>query len=109
MARYVCKNLVASGVCRRAELQVAYAIGMAHPVSLFVDTFGTGVISDEKLTALVKELFDFRPMAIIRTLGLDKPIFRETSNYGHFGRDEFSWEKTDRADDIREAVKKYQF
>ena len=109
MARYVCKNLVASGICRRAELQVAYAIGMAHPVSVYVNTFGTGKVSDDIIAKIVDDVFDLRPLAIIRSLRLDKPIYRATSNYGHFGREGFSWEETDRVEDIRQALKKYSF
>ena len=109
MARYVCKNLVASGICRRAELQVAYAIGMAHPVSVYVNTFGTGKVSDDISAKIVDDVFDLRPLAIIRSLRLDKPIYRATSNYGHFGREGFSWEETDRVEDIKQALKKYSF
>ena len=109
MARYVCKNLVASGICRRAELQVAYAIGMAHPVSIYVNTFGTGVVSDDIIAKIVSDVFDLRPMAIIRNLRLDRPVYRNTSNYGHFGREGFSWEETDKVEDIKEALKKYNF
>lgn len=109
MARYVCKNLVASGICRRAELQVAYAIGMAHPVSVYVNTFGTGVVDDEIISKIVLDVFDLRPMAIIKNLRLNNPIYRDTSNYGHFGRKGFSWEETDRIDDINAALKKYTF
>ncbi len=109
MARYICKNLVASGICRKAELQVAYAIGMAHPVSVYVNTFGTGVLSDETIAEIVKEVFDLRPLAIIRNLHLDSPIYRATSNYGHFGREGFPWEKTDKVEAIQQAQQKYQF
>lgn len=109
MARYVCKNLVASGVCKRAEIQVAYAIGMAHPVSVYVNTFGTGVVSDDIIAKVVSDVFDLRPMAIIKNLNLDSPIYRATSNYGHFGRKGFKWEETDRVDDIKIALKKYTF
>jgi len=109
MARYVCKNLVASGVCRKAELQVAYAIGMAHPVSVYVNTFGTGVVDDRIIAKIVNEVFDLRPKAIIKKLSLDRPIYRATSNYGHFGRAGFSWEETDSVDRIKEALKKYNF
>ncbi len=109
MARYVCKNLVASGVCKRAEIQVAYAIGMAHPVSVYVDTFGTGVVSDDIIAKVVSDVFDLRPMAIIKNLNLDSPIYRATSNYGHFGRRGFKWEETDRVEDIKIALKKYTF
>jgi len=109
MARYVCKNLVASGICSKAELQVAYAIGMAHPVSVYVDTFGTGAISDDDMAKVVNEVFDLRPKAIIEKLKLDRPIYRRTSNYGHFGRPGFTWEETDLAEDVKEAAKKYMF
>lgn len=92
-ARYVCKNLVAAGLCERVLLQVGYAIGKARPVSLFVDTFGTG--DDEKVLAAVKRVFDFRPAAIIDKLGLKSPVFKRTTNYGHFGKADLAWEKTD--------------
>lgn len=107
MARYICKNLVAAGVCKRVELQVAYAIGRAHPVSVYVDTFGTGVVDDATVAKIVSEVFDMRPQAIIRRLRLNRPIYRATSNYGHFGRAEFSWEKTDRVDELKRALAKY--
>ena len=107
MARYVCKNLVAAGICRRVELQVAYAIGRAHPVSVYVNTFGTGVVEDSVISKIVSEVFDFRPGAIIRRLRLDRPVYRATSNYGHFGRAEFSWEKTDRTEELKAALAKY--
>ena len=109
MARYVCKNLVASGICRRAELQVAYAIGMAHPVSVYVNTFGTGVVNDDVIAKIVEEVFDLRPLAIIRNLQLNKPIYRATSNYGHFGRSGFSWEETDKIDEIKQALEKLRY
>lgn len=109
MARYICKNLVAAGVCKKAELQVAYAIGMAHPVSVYVNTYGTGVIDDESIAKLVQEVFDLRPLAIIRHLHLDRPIYRSTSNYGHFGKDWLSWEQTDKVDDVKAMLAKYRF
>lgn len=109
MARYICKNLVAAGVCKKAELQVAYAIGMAHPVSVYVNTYGTGVIDDESIAKLVQEVFDLRPLAIIRHLHLDRPIYRSTSNYGHFGKDWLSWEQTDKVDDVKATLAKYRF
>lgn len=109
MARYICKNLVAAGVCKRAELQVAYAIGMAHPVSVYVNTYGTGVISDESLAKVVREVFDLRPKAIIDHLQLAKPVYRKTSNYGHFGKEGFSWEETDMTEQVKQAVEKYKF
>ena len=102
-ARYIAKNIVAAGIADACEIQFAYAIGVAHPVSVMVDTFETGKISDERITELVKTHFDLRPAAIIRDLGLRNPIYRATASYGHFGRaDEyFPWEKTDKADLLR--------
>ena len=108
MARYICKNLVAAGVCKRAELQVAYAIGMAHPVSVYVNTYGTGVIDDDSLAKVVREVFDLRPKAIIDKLNLASPIYRKTSNYGHFGKEGFSWEETDMVQEVKQAVEKYK-
>jgi S-adenosylmethionine synthetase len=104
MARYVAKNLVAAGLADRCQLQVAYAIGTAHPVSLMVDTFGTEQVDPARLEAALWELFDFRPAAIIRDLDLARPIYRDTAAYGHFGRKEFPWEATDRVEDLRAAV-----
>jgi len=101
MARYAAKNVVAAGLARRCQLQVAYAIGTAHPVSLNVDTFGTEEADPARIEAAVREAFDFRPAAIIRDLDLLRPIFRETAAYGHFGRKGFPWEETDRAEDLR--------
>jgi S-adenosylmethionine synthetase len=103
-ARYVAKNIVASGVARRCELQVAYAIGVAQPVGVRVDTFGTGKVSDEKLEKYVLEKFDLRPKALIEQLGLLAPIYKATAAYGHFGREEFSWEKTARAAQIADDL-----
>ena len=103
MARYVAKNLVAAGVAERLQMQVAYAIGTAHPVSLAVDTFGTEQVDPQRIVDAVWEAFDFRPAAIIRDLDLRRPIYKETAAYGHFGRKEFSWEATDRADELRRA------
>lgn len=96
-ARYVAKNIVAAGIAKKCEVQLAYAIGVARPVSILVDTFGTAVISEEKIAELVNKHFDLRPAAIIKTLGLRRPIFKKTAAYGHFGREdaEFSWEQTD--------------
>jgi S-adenosylmethionine synthetase len=96
-ARYVAKNLVASGLVDRCEVQVAYAIGVAEPVSVMVDSFGTGKVSDDKLTSLVRKHFDLTPKGIIETLKLRRPIYQDTAAYGHFGRSQFSWEKTDKA------------
>jgi S-adenosylmethionine synthetase len=103
MARYVAKNLVAAGLADRLQIQVAYAIGTAHPVSLAIDTFGTEHVDPEKVTDTVWDLFDFRPAAIIRDLDLRRPIYADTAAYGHFGRKEFPWEATDRADELRRA------
>lgn len=105
--RYVAKNVVAAGLADRCEIQVSYAIGVAEPTSVTIDTFGTGKISDEQISALVKEHFDLRPYGILTMLDLLKPIYQPTAAYGHFGRNEssFSWEKTDKADVLREAAK----
>jgi len=105
-ARYVAKNVVAAGLADRVEVQVAYAIGVAHPLSVNVETFGTAKIADEKIAALINEHFDLRPGAIIRDLGLRKPIYRKTAAYGHFGRDdiEFPWERTDKAEALKKAA-----
>ncbi len=104
--RWVAKNVVAAGLARRCEAQVAYAIGKAAPVGVFIETFGTGVVSDEKIQEAVLEVFDLRPAAIIRDLDLLRPIYAATSAYGHFGRElpEFTWETTDRADKLKAAA-----
>jgi S-adenosylmethionine synthetase len=104
--RWVAKNIVAAGLAARCEIQVAYAIGMAHPLSVNVETFGTGLIPDEKIAALVPQIFDLRPGAIIRDLDLRRPIFRQTASYGHFGRDDLdlTWERTNKADALRAAA-----
>jgi len=101
--RYVAKNIVAAGIASKCEVQMAYAIGVAHPVSLMVDTYGTGKISDEKIVALIEQHFDLRPRGIIHGLDLLRPIYQKTAAYGHFGRDEpeFSWEATDKAAQLR--------
>jgi S-adenosylmethionine synthetase len=105
-ARYVAKNVVASGLADRCEVQVAYAIGVAHPISLMVQTFGTGKVSDAEIARLIEEHFDLRPAAVRRYLDLHRPVFQKTAAYGHFGREEadFTWERTDRADALREAA-----
>ena len=103
--RHVAKNLVAAGLCDKAQVAVAYAIGVAQPVSLTVDTFGTGKLPDDELAALVSKVFDMRPAAIIDRLDLRKPIYRATAAYGHFGREGFSWEKTDYVDRLLVKVK----
>ena len=106
-ARYIAKHVIAAGLARRCEVQFAYAIGVAEPVSMLVDTFGTGVVSDEKLTKAVLATFDARPGMLIQELDLRRPIFRKTSNYGHFGREEpeFTWEKTPLVDKLKEHAK----
>ena len=110
MARYVAKNIVAAKLARRCEVQVSYVIGVAEPVSVAVDTFGTGVIEDAELAQVVRDLFDLRPKSIIQTLDLRRPIYRRTSTYGHFGRTPengfFTWERTDRVDELRTAAER---
>ncbi len=106
MARYIAKNIVAAKLARRCELQVAYAIGVAKPVSVRVDTFGTGTVGDDVLEKAVGEVFDLRPKAIIETLNLRRPIYQQTAKNGHFGNPDFPWEKTDRATALLEAVER---
>jgi S-adenosylmethionine synthetase len=115
-ARWAAKNVVAAGLARRCEIQLAYAIGVVEPVSVHVDTFGTGVLPDDAIARAVEDVFDFRPRAVIATLGLDRPIFRPTAAYGHFGRqpetvtangttlDFFPWERTDRVAELKTAA-----
>ncbi len=105
MARYVCKNIVASGLADECEIQLAYAIGVAKPVSVMIDTFGTGKLSDDEIANIVVKEFDLRPSAIIEKLGLTKPVFKNTASYGHFGCDEFAWEKLDMADSLAKYIK----
>ena len=104
MARYVAKNIVASGLAERCEIEVAYAIGVPFPISVMVDSFGTGTAPDERIAEAVTKVFDLSPAGIVRTLDLKKPIYRATAAYGHFGRNGFSWERTDKADELRKAV-----
>lgn len=109
-ARYIAKNVVSAGLASKCEVQVAYAIGVAKPVSVYINTFGTGVISEEKISAAVQEIFDLTPRGIIRTLDLLKPIYRPTASYGHFGREpgndgSFSWERTDKAPELKALLK----
>ena len=106
MTRYICKNLVAAGVARRVEVQVAYAIGMSHPVAVYADSYGTGVVSDDKIVDIINEVFDLRPRAIIKKLGLDRPIYRASANYGHLGREVFPWEKLDKVEEIKTALQR---
>ena len=105
MARYICKNLVAAGIADEVELQLAYAIGVARPVSVFVETFGTGKLPDDAIAEIVKKEFDLRPAAIIAALSLNRPAYRATAAYGHFGRAAFTWEQTDRAEDLKKYLK----
>ena len=102
--RYIAKNLVAAGLADEVEIQVAYAIGVANPVSVFVNSYGTGKVDDEKLVEIVKKEFDLRPYAIIKTLDLRKPVFKKTAAYGHFGYKGFSWEHTDKVDDLKKYL-----
>jgi S-adenosylmethionine synthetase len=106
MARYIAKNIVAAGLARKAEVQLAYAIGVAEPVSVMADTFGTASVAEEKITSLIREFFSLTPKGIIETLDLRRPIYKATAAYGHFGRTGpgFTWEKTDRADALRKAA-----
>ena len=103
-ARYAAKNVVAAGLAKRCEIQVSYAIGVAKPVSVSVNTFGTGVICDEKIAAAINEVFDLRPYGLIKMLDLIRPIYKETAAYGHFGRDNFPWEKTEKVDALKAAL-----
>jgi len=107
MMRYVAKNIIAAGLAERCEIQVSYAIGVAEPISINVNTFGTAKLSDEKLIALIREHFELKPHGIIDALNLRRPIYRATAVYGHFGREEenFTWEKTDKAEDLKKAAK----
>ena len=105
MARYIAKNVVAADLARRCEVQLAYAIGVPFPVAVRVDTFGTGEVPEEKIEKAIKEVFDMSPAGIIKTLDLKRPIYKETAAYGHFGRPEFSWEKTDKTEALKKAIK----
>ncbi|HEX7928381.1 MAG TPA: methionine adenosyltransferase [bacterium] len=107
MARYVAKNVVASGLAKRCEVQIAYAIGFPDPVSVNVNTFGTATVPEARISAVVREVFELKPAGIIRSLDLLRPIYRKTAAYGHFGRElpEFTWEKKDKADDLRKAAR----
>ena len=103
-ARYICKNVVAAGLADECTLEVAYAIGVARPVSLFVNTKGTGKLPDEKIADIIAKEFDMRPYSIIKTLDLRRPIYEATAAYGHFGRPEFPWERLDRVDDLKKYL-----
>ena len=104
MARYICKNLVASGLCDKVQLQVSYAIGRAKPVSIDINTYGTGKVTDAVISQIVAEEFDLRPKAIINQFGLTQPIFQATASYGHFGRNEFPWEQLDKVEDLKKYL-----
>ena len=103
MARYIAKNLVAAGLCRKCQIELAYAIGVAHPVSVLVDTYGTGTLPEEKLSAIVNECFDMRPAKIIEKLDLRRPIYEQTAAYGHFGRTDIDlpWEHLDMVEKLK--------
>ncbi|HHW32009.1 MAG TPA: methionine adenosyltransferase [Clostridiaceae bacterium] len=107
-ARYVAKNIIAAGLAKKCEIQISYAIGVAKPISVMVDTFGTGIISDEKIVELIRANFDLRPAGIIEMLNLRRPIYKKTATYGHFGRndEDFTWEKTDKAEILRKEAEK---
>lgn len=104
MARYIAKNIVASGICDKIEIEVAYAIGVAKPVSIYVNTYGTSKLSDDKIVEIINENFDLRPTKIIEHLDLRRPIYKQTAAYGHFGRSEFPWEKLDKVDDLKKYL-----
>jgi len=104
MGRYIAKNVVAAGLADRCEVQVSYAIGVAEPVSVLVETFGTAKADEDAIGRAVREVFGLKPRQIIEHLDLLKPIYQRTAAYGHFGRSEFSWEKTDKKDALRDAV-----
>ena len=104
MARYICKNIVAAGLAKECTLEVAYAIGVASPVSVYVNTNGTGKLPDDRIAEIVKKEFDLRPYSIIKTLDLRRPIYKKTASYGHFGRPEFPWEQLDRVNDLKKYL-----
>lgn len=107
-ARYVAKNIVAAGLAKKCEIQLSYAIGVAQPTSIMVDTFGTGKISDEELVTIIRQEFDLRPAGIIKMLDLRRPIYRQTAAYGHFGRDDLdlTWERLDKVEVLKNYLKK---
>jgi S-adenosylmethionine synthetase len=104
MARYVAKNVVAAELCDRCEVQLAYAIGVPFPVSVMVDTFGTGKYPESKIEQAIKQVFDLSPAGIIRSLDLLKPFYEQTAAYGHFGRDHFTWEQTDKVAELQKTI-----
>ena len=105
-ARYVAKNIVAAGLADKCEIQLAYAIGVAHPMSIMVDTFGTGKIADDDIVGIIRENFDLRPAGIIKMLDLRRPIYKQTAAYGHFGRNDLQlpWEKLDKVEDLKKYL-----
>ena len=103
-ARWVAKNVVAAGIAGRCEIQLAYAIGRAHPIGLYVDTFGTSSIPEERIADAIREVFDLRPLGMIEDLDLLRPIYRETAAYGHFGREQFPWEATNRVAELQAVL-----
>jgi S-adenosylmethionine synthetase len=105
VARYVAKNIVAAKLAERCEVELAYAIGVPFPVSVMVDTFGTATVVEAKIEEAIKTVFDLTPAGIIKDLDLRRPLYRKTASYGHFGRAEFPWEKTDKAEALKKAVK----
>ncbi len=106
MGRWVAKNIVAAGLAKQVEVQFAYAIGHPDPVSVYVNTFGTGTVSDEKITDAIQKVFSFKPADIVKQLNLLQPIYRQTTNYGHFGKTGLPWELTNKAAALKAAVKK---
>lgn len=108
-ARYVAKNIVAAGLAKKCEIQLSYAIGVAHPTSIMVDTFGTGAVEDDKLVEIVRENFDLRPAGIIQMLDLRRPIYKQTAAYGHFGRTDIDlpWEKLDKVEDLKNIYRNF--
>ena len=104
MCRYIAKNIVAAGLADRCFVQIGYVIGVADPISIMIDTYGTGRIPEERLVELVRKNFDLTPLGIIKTLDLRRPIFRKTACFGHFGRDEFPWEKLDKAESLKRGL-----
>jgi len=106
MARYIAKNVVAAGLARRCEVQISYCIGVAKPTSVYIDTFGTGKVSDEKIAVLVEKVFPLKPAEIIAHLSLLRQIYKKTAAYGHFGREEpeFTWERTDKAEEMKKLA-----
>ena len=105
MARYICKNVVAAGLAEKIQIQISYAIGRSKPVSVDVDTYGTGVVSDVALSQIINDEFDLRPRAIIDKFNLQRPIYLQTASYGHFGREGFPWEELDKVEDLKKYVR----